>query len=327
VKGYAVGIDLGGTNLKGGIVSEDGRIVAKRVIPSMVEEGPHRVLDRLLEMAGVFLSEARGKNIPLAGIGAITPGIVDPEYGGIPGGSANLPGWEKIPFMKVLHERFGLPVFAHNDVTAHTLGELTYGAGAGKQNLVMASFGTGIGGGIIIGGRVYDGKIGYAGEIGHIVIRAEGRPCACGSRGCWEEYASVRGIENTSREITEEFRGESGLFTRRDPDSPHPSPQEIFELADRGDALALEIAETVGRDTAVGIGSLLNVFNPEVFVIGGGIARAGKFYLDIILRHLPDWCLPESLREAEVVLAGLGWEAGIVGACALVFENLNRYEP
>ena len=321
---HAIGIDLGGTFLKGGIVSEKGKLLEIHTIPSEAAKGPDRILENLLSTGRRLVERAKERGVDLSGIGVVSPGVIDPAYGGIVGGAENLPGWEKVPFMRTMGECFGLPVSAHNDVTSHVLGEARFGAGRGKRNIVMASFGTGIGGGIIVDGRLYSGAIGYAGEIGHIAVHAGGRTCACGTKGCWEEYASIRGILRTARSIVRSARapwpGEGSALT----------PEAVFEAARRGDGTALEIVDAIGRETAVGVGGLINVFNPEVFIIGGGIAAAGSaaggLYLAAIHKHLPAWTLKFSLRSVELVEALLGYEAGIIGASVLVFEGINMYK-
>jgi glucokinase len=339
----AIGIDLGGTVLKGGIVSESGRLIEYRSTPSRVFEGPDRVLGNLTTMADLLTAKARECGYPVAGIAVATPGVIDPVFGGIVGGAENLPGWEGVPFMKTMHERFGFPVMAHNDVTTHVLGEARFGAGVGKKDVIMASFGTGVGGGIIVGGNLYNGSIGYAGEIGHFTTHAGGQLCACGIRGCWEEYASIRGILRIARRRVDEARrapGPPGLPgsslleawpapMREDVSgagSPAgPDPALIFEAARDGDGLALEIVDEIGREAAIGIGGLINIFNPELFIIGGGIASAGEIYLDAVRRHVPDWTLKLSMGSVRIVPASLGYDAGVIGAAVLAFDRINVY--
>ena len=146
----AVCLDLGGTNLKGGIVSDRGELSHHQNLPAEVEKGPEQILYNLKNLTGMLLCDAEKDSIPIEGIGVSTPGIIDTDFGGLTGGAVNLPGWQNTPFMKVLFEEFHIPVFAHNDVTATALGEATYGAGVGRKHVIMASVGTGIGGGIII---------------------------------------------------------------------------------------------------------------------------------------------------------------------------------
>jgi glucokinase len=328
---HAIGIDLGGTFLKGGIVNERGELLETHTIPSEVHKGPERILENLLDTARHLSDRAKERGVSLSGIGVVSPGVIDPVYGGIAGGAENLPGWEKVPFMRTMEGLFGLPVSAHNDVTSHALGEARFGAGRGKRNIVMASFGTGIGGGIIVDGALYSGSIGYAGEIGHIAVHAGGRTCACGTKGCWEEYASIRGILRLARAaIARSRRAQTGARQARSPwpgEGAALTPEAIFEAARRGDDTALEIVDEIGRETAVGIGGLINVFNPEIFIIGGGVAAAGSaaggLYLEAVKRHLPSWTLEFSLRAVELVEARLGYEAGIIGASVLVFEGIN----
>jgi len=322
---HAVCLDLGGTNLKGGIVSRKGELSKHRNLPAEVEQGPARILQNLIRMTGMLLREAEKDSIPIEGIGVSTPGIIDTDFGGLTGGAVNLPGWQNTPFMKDLYEEFHIPVFAHNDVTATALGEATYGAGVGRKHVVMASVGTGIGGGIIIDGRLYEGATGYAGEIGHIVTFAGGHTCNCGVKGCWEEYAALRGILRTAQEhLDRDAKRESSIFSTLDQEG-ELTPRIVFDAAREGDHLALGIVDEIGRNTAVGLGSLINIFDPDMLIIGGGIAEAGDIYLNAIMTHIPSWSLPDSREGVEIVLAKLGSKAGIFGASALVFCDINRY--
>lgn len=324
MKEYAVAIDLGGTNLKGGIISGAGDITHYRIIPSEIERGPEKIVKNLTNMIGSLLEKAGAEQKTIQGIGVATPGIIDPVFGGLTGGAENLPGWKNTPFMRIIHDTFNYPVFAHNDVTATVLGEYTYGAGRGEKNIVLASFGTGIGGGIIIDGRLYGGAAGYAGEIGHLVTSFGGETCGCGVKGCWEAYASLGGIVRTVRKHLKDTLKNSSIFTTITKADDADIPRILFDAARDDDPAVLEIVDEIGTYTAVGVGSLINILNPELFIIGGGIAEAGSIYLEAIKRHLPNWTLKDSLENVEVVLAKLGYSAGLIGASILVFENINR---
>jgi glucokinase len=322
---HAVCLDLGGTNLKGGIVSEKGELSHHQTRPAEVEKGPEQILKNLATLTDILINDAGSDSIPIEGIGVSTPGIIDTVFGGLTGGAVNLPGWQNTPFMKVLFDKFHIPVFAHNDVTATALGEASYGAGVGRNHVIMASVGTGIGGGIIIGGKLYEGATGYAGEIGHIVTFAGGHLCNCGVRGCWEEYAALRGIMRTTQEHLErDVKRESSIFSLREKEGDL-TPRIVFDAARNGDRVALNIVDEIGSNTAVGLGSLINIFDPDMVIIGGGIAEAGDIYLNAIKTHIPGWSLPDSREGVEIVLAKLGSKAGIFGASALVFGDINRY--
>jgi len=326
MKSYAIGLDLGGTYLKGGIVSEDGKLIEYTKIPSKVNYGPHIVLKSLSNITNVLFKKAEDNSLKIEGIGVVSAGIMDPVYGGVLGGADNLPGWGKTPFMKYMFNEFKIPIFAHNDVTATTLGEIKYGAGVGKRNVVLASFGTGIGGGIVIDGKLFEGKTGYAGEIGHMAIFADGFRCTCGIKGCWEEYAAIRGIVRTSKTLMDKSKdNKSIIYKKVKENNGEITPKIIFDAAKNKDTLGSQIVDIVGKHTAIGVGSLINIFNPEMFIIGGGIAEAGKIYLDAILKHIKDWTLKDSIEAVEIVLAKLGYKAGLIGAAALVFCDINRY--
>lgn len=318
-------MDLGGTNLKGGIVSERGEFYDYVSAPSQVKKGPEVVMGIMLKMTRELIGKAKERGISITGIAVVSPGVIDSQFGGVTGGANNLPGWKGTPFMKIMHEKTGLPIFAHNDVTATLLGEVKFGAAVGKRNVIMATFGTGIGGGVVVDGKIYGGRTGYAGEFGHMVIHGGGYTCTCGAKGCWEEYASSRGIVRAAKSNIEGHAGGKGvLFGKIEKNNGEIDPKVIFDSARERDKLAMEIIQVIGMDTAIGVGSLINIFNPEMFVVGGGIASAGVTYLDAIEKNLPDWTLRDSLDGTEVVLSKLGYRAGIFGAAALVFEDINR---
>ena len=321
---YAIGIDVGGTNIKGGLVREDGKLIDYDFLPTESKRGAERVLENIILLLERIFNRVKTESINVHGIGVVTPGVIDTKLGGVKGGAYNIPGWIGMPFMKIIAERFKRPVFAHNDVTGTVLAEFKYGAGRGKSNIVLAAFGTGIGGGIVIDGKLYSGATGYAGEIGHVVIHKGGYRCTCGTEGCWEEYASIRGILRTARSIIKDSRGrysDSPLIG----DTKNLTPEIIFNEAREGDELAGIIVDRICEDTAIGIGSLINIFNPDIFIVGGGISRAGKIYLDGIASHVEKYTLPDSLEAVEIKLAELGYEAALIGAASLVFEGINRY--
>jgi len=323
---YAIGLDLGGTNLKGSLVTERGEVFEYKSIPSEVEKGPEHLVNILITMSETLLEKAGELCIKVSGIGVITPGVIDPEFGGITGGADNLPGWRNTPFMKMMYQKLKVPIFAHNDVTATVLGEARFGAGKGVKNFIMATFGTGIGGGIVLDGKLYQGITGYAGEIGHLSINFEGTTCTCGIRGCWEEYASTRGIIRIANSILQKENYKNSIIFKIIKEKGRDiTPELIFEAARKKDPAALKIVDKVGNRTATGIGGLINIFNPQLFVVGGGISLGGDVYLEAIKKHLPEWTLADSLKAVRVELARLGNTAGVTGASVLVFENINGY--
>jgi len=321
---YALGIDLGGTNIKGGLVTENGELLEYRTVASNAKKGADEVLNRIITIIQDLYDYIKKQSINIDGIGIVTPGAVDPQFGGVVGEAYNIPGWQGTPFMKIINNKFNVDVFAHNDVTGTVLAEYKYGAGKGKKNIILAAFGTGIGGGIIIDGKLYSGTTGFAGEIGHMVIHAGGYKCACGIKGCWEEYASIRGIIRTARTIMKAHNVNS-LGGINFGNKIEITPPGIFTAAEKKDPVALKIVEAICRDTAIGIGSLINIFNPDMFIIGGGISKAGKIYIDGIKSNIDYYTLPNARKAVEIVPAEIGYEAGLVGAAALVFEEVNKY--
>ncbi len=322
---YAVGVDIGGTNLKGGIVSDSGELIYYKYKATEVSKGADTVLVNITLLIQDLIKTAEKKGLAIDGIGIVTPGVVDANKGMVKGGAYNIPGWMGTPFMKIIYESFKTPVFAHNDVTGTVLAEYKYGAGKGKSNIILATFGTGIGGGIVVNGMLYDGATGYAGEIGHMVVRKGGIKCTCGIRGCWEEYVSVRGIIRTAISIIHES-GESYKGSQLISQVDSISPEVIFNAAKSEDELAKIIVDRICDDAATGIGSLINIFNPDVFIVGGGISKAGSIFIDGIKSHIAKYTLPDSRESVEIKPAELGYEAGIIGAASLVFEGINGYK-
>jgi len=321
---YAVGLDLGGTNLKGGIIKENGEVFEYKIIQSEPKKGPEHLVNILIQMSETLLNKAKEMGIEVSGVGVVTPGIIDPEFGGLTGGADNLPRWRKTPFMKMMYSKLKIPIFAHNDVTATVLGEAKYGAGYGVKNFIMASFGTGIGGGIVLNGKLYSGATGYAGEIGHIAVHSGGIKCSCGISGCWEEYASIRGIVRIANSILKKENYKNSILLK-EINEKGITPELIFEAARKKDPAALDIVDEIGNQTAIGIGGLINIFNPELFIVGGGISLGGEIYIQSIKKHLPEWTLKDSLMAVRVEPAQLKITAGIIGASVLVFDNINRF--
>ncbi|MCH7505617.1 ROK family protein, partial [PVC group bacterium] len=208
-----LGIDLGGTNLKGGLVNTKGRIFAKYAYPIDANKGGKAILKQLMGFIHEISHDAALKGIQIKGIGIGTPGAVDFQKGCVGYGAGNLPGWKGVPFIKIIQKDFRIPVFAHNDATLAALAEARFGMGKDKKNIICVTLGTGIGGGVIIDGKVYHGRSAYAGEIGHMKIVPDGRACTCGARGCWEAYASATGVVNMAKEYSQK-RKSSQLYKK-----------------------------------------------------------------------------------------------------------------
>ena len=312
-----VGIDLGGTKLAVGVMDERMRLLARTVGPTIVDSA-EACLAGIVARIDEVIAECGGADA--IGVGAAS--TVDFARGRLVV-STNLP-LADVPLRDILQERYGVPVAVDNDATAACLAEHRFGAGVGVDEMLMLTLGTGIGGGIVVRGRVYRGLSGAAAELGHMVVEADGRPCQgnCPNRGCLEAYASGYGLELSALEVAE-LKPDSPLGRARAAGRPLDG-RLISELALEGDGDALLIVEATGEMLGVGLTNLTNIFNPALIVIGGGVAELGEALLAPARRVLARRALVPQRDEVRVVPARFGQEAGMVGAAALA---LTEYFP
>ena len=297
---FAVGVDFGATRIKMGLVNNRGKVLARKVVPTLKDISPAEFVRTVKNEITELLSDSF-KCRDCVGIGIGAPGLVDSQRG-IVQYLVNIKGWENVPIAQALERRIRLPVKVDNDANVMTLGELVYGAGRGCKNLVCLTLGTGVGGGIIIGGELYRGATHAAGEIGHVAIEQDGRPCACGGMGCVEAYVGNRRIIALGK----------GKFS---------SPKQISDAARRGDRFALSIWEQVGTHLGTALASVVNLLNPEKIVIGGGVANAGGLLLDIVRKTVKKRAMKGPAGSVKIVKAQLGDNAGIVGGAVLAFSG------
>ncbi|MBI4577066.1 MAG: ROK family protein [Planctomycetes bacterium] len=290
-----MGADLGGTNLRAAVVDGAGRILEAVRLPTGAEEGPEAVLGRL---AGALRGLGAGRDVAAVGVGAAGP--LDPETGVIHV-APNFPGWKDVPVAARLARDLGWPVHLENDANAAAYGEAWTGAGVGVRSLVMLTLGTGVGGGLILDGRLWRGHRGLAGEVGHMVVEPEGPPCGCGARGCLESLASATAIA----------RRAGGASARA-----------VYDAALGGEPRAIESLRVAGRALGIALASLVNLLNPERVVLGGRVAGALDFLLPALVAELRERALAVALDGVEVVGAALGDDAGVVGAARVAWERL-----
>ncbi|MCS6802322.1 MAG: ROK family protein [Chloroflexota bacterium] len=299
-------IDLGGTWVRLALFREADAPPARVTrFATQPEDGFERVLDRIAEAARALRA---GEPISCAGLAA--PGPLDPARGVLLR-PPNLRGWPaEAPIGAALSERIGVPVFVDNDANVAALGEWRAGAGRGVDHLIYFTVSTGIGGGVILGGRVVHGAHGYAGELGHMVIQADGPPCLCGGRGCLETLASGTAIARLARE-----RLAAGEPSRLTPDA---TAAEVFAAAAAGDRLAAAIVERAMWHLGIGVVNALHLFDPALVILGGGVTNAGRLVFDPVARAVARLAMP-AFRHTPVVRAALGDDAGLYGAAALAF--------
>jgi glucokinase len=291
-----VGIDVGGTNIFGGLVDGTGRQLLAFKQPTPVAQGPAGIFAVMRAMIREALTGAGGRHV--TGIGLGIPGLIDPERHT----SVFSPntGWRNVPVLPAFQD-FGLPVEMDNDVRCHTVGELAFGAGKGCRDFILITLGTGIGSGIVLDGRLYRGSGGLAGEIGHMTLEPEGPLCGCGKRGCFEAVASGKNIGRRAQE--------AGIAA---------TARELFAKAAAGDGAALALVDRVAYDLGRGISIYAQIMNPQRVIVGGGVAMAGDLLFEPMRRHARAESMPLVRDAFSIVPAALGDEAGIVGAAALM---------
>lgn len=312
MKNYCFGIDVGGTTVKMGLFKTDGQLVDKWEIPTRTEDGGKAILPDIAAYALAKLMEKDIARDDVAGIGIGVPGPINAD--GIVPHTANL-GWGYKEVTKELSELTGLTCRGGNDANVAALGEMWKGAAAGHKSGVMVTLGTGVGGGIIIDGRIVTGTNGAGGEIGHIHVD-DSIPwlCGCGNQGCLEQVASANGIVRLAKWMLESKAKETVL----DPETM--TAKDIWDAVKDGDNFACEVAERFGSYLGLALANIASTVDPEVFVIGGGVSKAGPVILDYIKKYYVKYTF-KGCRDAEFVLATLGNDAGIFGSAKLVIEE------
>jgi glucokinase len=294
-------------------VTRTGEILRKTAVAMDPRESFEGIVEPVVQSLRGLLQEEGGGPPVLATIGIGTPGFIDKKDGCLIGGCENIPSLQRRSVAHHIARAFGVPAFAENDATSAAAGELAFGAGRRYANFVLITLGTAIGGGLVMDGKVYRGWRGFAGEIGHLCISSDGLWCNCGSRGCFEQYASGKAIAR----IYAEKLGKRGLCP-----AGELTPKLVAERAREGDACARDTMEDAGRWIAQAFGSILNILDLEACIVGGGVSEAGETLLEPIRRHLPDHCWPQICSGVAVVAAELRNDAGILGAAAQAFERL-----
>lgn len=306
-------IDLGGTNVRALIATLDGDIAGSDHRPSRTAEGLEITL-RTMEECLLAACEKAGINISaLSGVGIASPGWVDIQAGVVPA-APQLPGWRNVPLVRIMGERLGVPVLLENDANAAALGENVFGAGRGTRHMLYITVSTGIGGGIIVDGKLYGGARGSAGEIGHTVIDPAGPICPCGNNGCLEILASGTAIARRAESV--EARGESTTLTRIKEQEGLLTARLVAEAARAGDLESAEIYAEAGRFLGLSLGNAVNLLSPEMIVIGGGVAKSATLFLPQTENTMKAVALSEPLRHVRLTLSELGDNAGALGMIA-----------
>jgi glucokinase len=316
---YAIGIDVGGTKIAAGVVDPDGKILARFYSRAHTGHPPALVIDGIEEAFHAVQAQWAGSRDQVQGVGIGCAGHVNGMAGKVLT-SSNLPEWENVPLRDLVARRVGMSVALDNDAKCAALGEYRFGAGRGSRHMCYVTFSTGYGMGLVIDGKLYRGAIGTAGEIGHTVIVPDGERCACGKRGCVMAYASGLAL---SRMACERVRaGEPTRLRETCGEAPeYVSGETIAEAARCGDHLALELIETAGRYFGMSLANIVEALNPEVIVIGGGLARIGSILLDPCFKAMRENVHPVLADVTRIVPSQLWDDAGLIGAAALVWEK------
>ena len=308
-----IGIDVGGTNLAAGAVDREGAILARANLPTKPERGDRAVVGDIVRVADMALADGGFSRQDVEWIGIGSPGSIDPKKGEIIYAN-NIP-FSHTPMRAWIQESWDIPVYIDNDANSAALGEAYAGAARGCETAMLITLGTGIGGGVIIGRRIYSGFNGAGAELGHTVIVHEGRLCTCGRKGCWEAYASATALVDFTREAMERDR-ESAMWKLAG--SPEKADgRTSFEAAKAGDPSAIAVVDMYIGYLACGLTDMVNIFQPEVLCLGGGISSQGEGLLAPVRRLVERDRYTRDNRQTELKLAQLGNDAGIIGAAVL----------
>jgi glucokinase len=310
-----LGIDIGGTKTIVAVADDDGAIVAQAKISTTREAGPSAVLVEIERTAHALLINHQPSTIdhPVGAIGIGCGGPLDRDRGVILT-APNLPGWDNLPLTEYFETAFHVPAYLDNDVNLAALGEARKGAGVGVDHFAYFNIGTGIGGGIIIDGRLYRG-CGNAGEFGHQTILPDGPECLCGRRGCLESLASGTSIARRGRERLPDYP--ESLILCHAGDAKSITAEHVFKAALDGDPLAREIFQETGEYLGLGVANVVNILNPRRVILGGGVVTAGDLLLDEVRRTVKERAMAQLARDVEIVPGALGDQAGILGAIYL----------
>ncbi len=319
---FAIGVDLGGTNLRIAAVDQQGTLLEKTTTGTQVARGRDYVIGEMCE--AIRATATKFASAALAGIGIGVPGIIDMDTGMLRE-SPNLPGWHDYPVRDEIERRLGTKVILENDANSAALGEQWLGAARDYDDMLMLTLGTGVGGGIVLGGSVWHGMRGMAGEPGHITVEPEGPPCPCGNRGCLEQLASATAVMRMAREAI--ARGDSPMLARASQQDPEFGANVVYQMAVHRDPAAQEIFRRVGWALGIGLADLINLLNLPMYVIGGGVANAWDAFLPALLEEVRKRSFVyratapgESSgpgKKTIITRALLGSDAGLFGAARL----------
>lgn len=319
-KHLVISIDLGGTKISTALVDGDGKIIAQDYRETLAAEGPDTVIERMLDAARDIIADTGMSPSQVAAVGIGAPGPLDIDAGVVIS-PPNLPGWDRIPLKQIIEDGLGITAFLENDANAAALGEHRFGAGQGADHMIYVTVSTGIGGGLILDGKLYHGANGMAGEIGHMTLIPDGPRCNCGNYGCVESLASGTAIARQARKrviygvptlIADLAQGDPDLITAK----------MVTEAAAQGDAEAQEIIAEAMEHLGIAMASLVNAFNPQLIVIGGGLTNIGEQLFEPVRHVIAQRAFSAAAEVVRVVPAELGDDVGVLGAAAVALYKI-----
>ncbi len=314
-----LGIDLGGSNMTAALISSAGAILDLEKIETKAQQGPEKVIRRIVCVSKTVMEKAKIETKQLKGIGIGVPGVLDTKQGVVKY-SPNLPGWKNIPLRKKLRAAFKKTVIIDNDANVAAFGEKWQGAGKGYEHVVVYTLGTGIGGGIIQNGKISHGSCDGAGELGHTTIITNGPRCGCGNYGCLEALASGTAIAREGRKTIRSHPG--SCLAKLVNGSKQPlTTKLIFQAARAGDRVALAIIEQAGTYLGISVANIINLLNPQIVIIGGGVSQGGESLLKYVRAEAKKRALKELYKCTKIVRAKLADRAGVIGAAGIAIQD------
>jgi glucokinase len=315
-----IGIDLGGTKINTALVNNAGKILTHDYRKTQASEGPDAVIGRMLNAAREVMAEANVEPSQVMAVGIGAPGPLDAEAGVVVS-PPNLPGWDHVPLRQSISDALALPAFLEKDANAAAMGEHLFGAGQGAQHMIYVTVSTGIGSGLILSGKLYRGTTSMAGEIGHTTIVPDGPQCSCGNYGCLEALASGTAVARRARERVD--KGTSTLIADlAEGDPEHITAKVVAQAADQGDAEAQRIIAEAMDYLGIGMANLVNLFNPQIIIIGGGLANIGDALFEPVRRVITQRAFRAAAETVRVVPAELGSNVGVLGAAAVALAQI-----
>lgn len=314
-----LGLDLGGTKIHGGIVTENGDLINSLIADTNATKGKKYVLEKMSLLLENLLYESDINIENVSGLGICVPGAINQNNGTI-FFLTNLSGWNDFPLKQFYENKYKIPVFINNDANAASLGEYYFGNGAGCKDMIYITVSTGIGGGIIINNKLINGINGTAGEIGHMVLEPAGAKCNCGNNGCWEAISSGTAIvKEFARRIK---AGEESILNHLILDEI--SAKEIFQAREQGDKISIEVTDRAIEYIGIGVANLVNILNPQKVVIGGGISQVGSILFEPVNKIVTELAYGPA-NKVEIIPAKLGKNTGVIGAAALAMAKMSPH--